>query len=343
MKIIVDENIAFAREYFAPFGELVFRAGRAITADDVRDADILLVRSVTPVNAALLAGSRVRFVGSCTIGMDHVDTAWLDANGIRHACAPGCNARGVVEYVLSALLALQVPLDGSKAIGVVGCGNVGGNLLRTLRGAAVPCCGYDPFLEGSDLPLADLDTVLGCDVICLHTPLTHTGPYPTFHLFDDAMIARLKPGTVLLNAGRGAVIDNTALLARLQDKNDLRVVLDVWENEPAINVGLLAAVAIGTPHIAGYSAEGKWRGTHRVYQAVCSFLGQPEQDVPITLAGNIVPYNVLDDDRALREQFAIDGAVAFDRLRKHYVPRREGGFVTRLPAFEEVLNQCLPI
>lgn len=324
MKIVVDENIAFASEYFASLGELVFRPGRTITANDVRDADILLVRSVTTVNAALLAGSRVRFVGSCTIGMDHVDTAWLDANGISHACAPGCNARAVVQYVLSALQVLQIPLAGSQSIGVVGCGNVGGSLLRTLQAMGVPCCGFDPYLANSDLPLTDFNTVLACDVVCLHTPLTRTGDYPTFHMLNADAIAQLKPGAVLLNAGRGAAIDNKALLARLHEKNDLLVVLDVWENEPAIDPDLLQRVSLGTPHIAGYSAEGKWRGTLMVYQALCHFLGVPEQEVRITLAGEMVPYNVLDDDRALREQFAIDGAIAFDRLRKDYFPRREG-------------------
>jgi len=343
LKIIVDENIAFAQTYFAAMGEVILLLGRTITADDVRDADILLVRSVTPVNAALLAGSRVRFVGSCTIGMDHVDTDWLDANGIHYACAPGCNARAVVEYVMSALLALQIPLDGSKTVGVVGCGNVGGNVLRTLQGMGVPCCGYDPFLVNSDLPLTSFNSVLACDVICLHTPLTRTGDFPTFHLLNAQAIAQLKPGTVLLNAGRGAAIDNAALLARLQEKNDIQVVLDVWENEPAINADLLAQVAIGTPHIAGYSAEGKWRGTLMVYQALCAFLGIDEQAMPVILEGDVVPYCVQKDDQDLRAQFAIDGAIAFDRLRKNYVPRREGGFVAVLPELDAVLKKVFTV
>ncbi len=326
MKIVVDENIAFSRDYFAALGELVFLPGRSMRAEDLRDADILLVRSVTQVDEALLAGSSVRFVGSCTIGMDHVDTDWLDEQGIHYACAPGCNAQAVVEYVLAALLALGVPLDGSIRIGVFGCGNVGGNLLRTLQAMQIPCLGYDPLLSHSGLPLADFNAVLACDVLCLHTPLTRKGLFPTWHLFDENVIGRLKPGTVLLNAGRGAAVDNVALLARLRDKNDLRVVLDVWENEPAIDPELLQRVAIGTPHIAGYSIEGKWRGTLMVYQALCEFLAIPVMNVPITFTGNTNPYDVKEDDKQLRAQFFNDGAVAFDRLRKHYAPRREGWF-----------------
>ncbi len=323
MKIVADENIAFARAFFAPLGELQLLPGRAITAADVQDADILLVRSVTPVNAGLLQGSRVRFVGSCTIGTDHVDTAWLAANGIQFAHAPGCNARAVVEYVLSSLLALgECFLDGRK-IGVVGCGNVGGQLLRCLRAAGANAVGCDPFLCDTNLPLQPLDALLDSDIFCLHTPLTRDGPHSTWHLFDAARIAQLKPGAVLLNAGRGAVIDNAALLQRLLQKKDLRVVLDVWENEPAISAALLEHVCIGTPHIAGYSAEGKLRGTEMVYEALCAFLGVPAVPVAVALDGEPVPYAVLHDDANLRQQFAVDGAVAFDRLRKHYAARRE--------------------
>jgi erythronate-4-phosphate dehydrogenase len=330
VNIVADENIAFAREFFAPLGDLRLLPGRGITAADVRDADVLLVRSVTDVNAALLQGSAVKFVGSCTIGTDHVDTAWLAEHNIRFAYAPGCNANAVVEYVLSALLALEVDLS-SKKIGIVGCGNVGGRLLRCLQKNGAAVCGYDPFLQNSDLPLVRFADILQCDVICLHTPLTRTGAFPTFHLFNAEVINALKPGTLLLNAGRGAAIDNRALLQRLHEKDDLLTVLDVWENEPAIDPALLAAVTIGTPHIAGYSAEGKLRGTEMIHSALCQFLGTEylgtQPVIPgIRLDGEITPYAVLADDAALRTRFPVDGALAFDRLRKLYVARREGGF-----------------
>lgn len=325
MKIVADENIAFARAFFEPLGELALLPGRSISPADVQDADVLLVRSVTAVTAQLLQNRSVQFVGSCTIGTDHIDTAWLTENNIAFASAPGCNANAVVEYVLSALLALRVDLRKSK-LGIVGCGNVGGRLLRCLQKAGAAVCGYDPFLQGSDLPLVGFEEILHCDVICLHTPLTTSGPFPTFHLFDACTINKLQPGSVLLNAGRGAVVDNRVLLQRLSAHNDLRVVLDVWENEPAINADLLSKVAIGTPHIAGYSAEGKLRGTQMIFAALCNFLGIEPTSPIIQLDGDITAYDVRIDDAALRTAFPQDGAAAFDRLRKHYAARREGGF-----------------
>ena len=299
MKIVADENIAYAKHFFAELGELVLMAGRSITTADVRDADVLLVRSVTLVNRALLAGSAVKFVGSCTIGTDHVDQNYLTEAGIHFAFAPGCNAQAVVEYVWAALQGLAVDVTAAR-VGVVGCGNVGGRLLRALHNKKVNAVGNDPFLSPADFPLVDLDVVMQCDVICLHTPLTKTGTHPTFHLFDQSRINQLKAGAVLLNAGRGAVIDNAALLQRLEQQQDLQVVLDVWENEPAIDGNLLAQVAIGTPHIAGYSAEGKLRGTEMVYEALCAFLQQPQRVAPVALTGVVEPYDIFADDAALR-------------------------------------------
>src|SRR6478735_7571557 len=221
-KIVADENIAYAQHFFADIGELILLPGRAISRSDVQDADILLVRSVTPVNRELLEGSTVRFVGSCTIGTDHIDKQWLSENNIHFSYAPGCNAQAVVEYVLAALYTLEVDFSASK-VGIVGCGNVGGNLLRHLQSVGIDVVGCDPLLLNSNLPLVDFETILECDVICLHTPLTKTGAYPTYHLFDESVINALKPGTILLNAGRGAVIDNVALLQRIENSSDLNV------------------------------------------------------------------------------------------------------------------------
>jgi erythronate-4-phosphate dehydrogenase len=322
LKIVADENIAYAQHFFADMGELILLPGRAISRSDVQDADILLVRSVTSVNRELLEGSSVRFVGSCTIGTDHVDAQWLSENNIHFSYAPSCNAQAVVEYVLAALLALEVDLSVSK-VGIVGCGNVGGRLLRCLQKSGFDVVGCDPFLVDSDLPLVDFEKIITCDVICLHTPLTKSGAHPTYHIFDKSVINKLKAGAVLLNAGRGAVIDNAALLRRIENSGDLNVVLDVWENEPAISDDLLAHVAIGTPHIAGYSAEGKLRGTEMVYEALCNFLRRNQTATPVVLGGDVIPYAIFADDAALREQYPIDGALAFDQLRKHYKPRRE--------------------
>lgn len=247
MKIVADENIPYVRDFFAPFGEVITAPGRHIPAERVREADILLVRSVTQVNELLLAGSKVRFVGTCTIGIDHLDTEYLRRNHIAYASAPGCNAGGVVQYVLTALTELASNWR-QKRIGVIGCGNVGSRLCRALEGLNVAYSAYDPFLAKADNPrLVAVEQALDCDIICVHTPYTTAGPFPSHHMIGSEQLRRLRPGSILLNAGRGGAIDNRALLAHLQADADLRVVLDVWEQEPSVNLALLEMVAIGTP------------------------------------------------------------------------------------------------
>jgi erythronate-4-phosphate dehydrogenase len=352
MKIIADENIPLGEEFFAHLGEVIRLPGRAMSPEDLRGADALLVRSVTNVNEALLSDSQVRFVGTCTIGVDHLDQQYLGHAGIAWASAPGCNANSVVEYVYAALAHLNVDWSGRR-VGIIGCGNVGGFLHRRLRAQGVQCHCYDPFLTLEQNPdLTDLETVLDCDIVCLHTPLTTDGPHPSRHLLSDAELGRLRPDTVLLNAGRGPVVDNAALLRRLQKADDLQVVLDVWEPEPDISRELLAKVSLGTPHIAGYSYDGKVTGTAMIYTALCQHLGlTPERSLEqllppveqnrLCVSSNdfwlaqreLIPqvYAITEDDRRLRElaERADKGeeefAAGFDRLRKQYPVRREFG------------------
>ncbi|MDQ2075246.1 4-phosphoerythronate dehydrogenase [Marinimicrobium sp. ABcell2] len=352
MRIIADENIPLVEEFFAHLGEIIRLPGRGMRPEDLKGADALLVRSVTQVDESLLRDSQVKFVGTCTIGVDHLDQKYLDQAGIGWASAPGCNANSVVEYVYAALAHLDVDWSGRR-VGIIGCGNVGGFLHRRLRAQGVECRCYDPFLTLEDNPdLTDLDAVLDCDIVCLHTPLTTDGPHPSRHLLSDAELARLRPGTVLLNAGRGPVIDNAALLRRLEAAVDLQVVLDVWEPEPDISRELLAKVSLGTPHIAGYSYDGKITGTAMIYNALCQQLGiEPERNLEQLLppvAQNrlrvsakdgwlaqraLIPqiYAIAEDDRRLRElaqraeQGQEDFAKGFDRLRKQYPIRREFG------------------
>ncbi|MHB0776461.1 4-phosphoerythronate dehydrogenase PdxB [Halomonas sp. WWR20] len=281
MRILVDENIPLAEEFFGELGEITRLPGRAITADAVHPYDVLLVRSITRVDAALLHGSRVRFVGTCTIGTDHIDTAYLAQQRIGFASAPGCNADSVVDYVLSSLLLLAeeegFSLSG-KTVGIVGVGNVGQRLHARLDELDVNCLLCDPPRaenEGAQ-GFADLDSVIErADILCLHTPLIESGPHATYHLMNRERIQALKPGCVLINAGRGACLDNAALRERLQAHNDLRTVLDVWECEPDIDETLYTLVDIATPHIAGYSMDGKMRGTEMVYQAAMRYFGLP--------------------------------------------------------------------
>lgn len=335
MKIVADQNMPLVTELFGQYGDVTLLPGRQIVPADVRDADVLLVRSTTRVDRSLLAGSRVGFVGSATIGTDHVDTGWLDTQGIAFASAPGCNARAVVEYDLAAL-ATVAPDWRERRIGVVGCGNVGGRLLEQLKSLDVACVGYDPLLPlGVDL--VDFDTVLRSDVLCLHTPMTRDGPYPSWHLFDESVIERLSPGTVLLNAGRGAVVDNDALLRRLEKRGDVRVVLDVWEGEPDINPTLLQSVDLATPHIAGYSLAGRVRGTEMVLAAFLAWLGREVQVAPVPREpvslgrmhslneAILAAYPIGEDHSAMVAAMAglTETGAVFDRLRREYRQRKE--------------------
>lgn len=347
LKIVVDENIPLADAFFSPLAEVVRLPGRTLSATQVRDADALIVRSVTPVNEALLAGSKVKFVGTCTIGIDHLDIAYCKRQGIAYSSAPGCNANSVVEYIFSALSALNVDWRG-KTVGIVGCGNVGGHLYRRLLEFGVDCRCYDPFLGRTDnAHLCSLDEVLASDIICLHTPLTLSGPYPTRHLIGTAQLQQLNNGALLLNAGRGDVIDNRALLSFLQQRQDVQVVLDVWEGEPTINTSLLRRVDLATPHIAGYSFDGKVAGTEMIYQALCTHFGIEatmgaadlvEADLtPLELSVStdfelmrqavLAAYDIRDDDARMREQLqnllANELRQGFDALRKNYPKRRE--------------------
>ncbi len=347
MKIVADENIPHLQSFFSGLGEVTALPGRHLRPEDVADADALIVRSVTRVNADLLQGSKVRFVGTCTIGTDHLDVDYLRQQGVAFASAPGCNAEGVVQYVLTALAALQVHWQDSK-VGVIGCGNVGGRLSRRLTAMGVDCRAYDPFVQRREgVPLAGLDQVLGCDIVCMHTPYTLDGPFPTHHLLNAHRLRQLKPGALLLNAGRGGAIDNRALLSYLNSGADLKVVLDVWEGEPAINTELLRKVVIGTPHIAGYSYEGKVKGAMMIHEALQRFLGTDAEAAALSaesiarpLLGELQPLACADVDSAVlasydifadhnRMQDALHGAepeqvgAAFDHLRKTYPERRE--------------------
>ena len=353
MRLVADENIPLVDTYFGQLGEVVRRPGRSMSAGDLRSADVLLVRSVTQVNASLLAGSSVRFVGTCTIGEDHLDKDYLDGAGIGWASAPGCNANSVVEYVYAALAHLDCDWQG-RSVGIVGCGNVGGRLYARLRAQGVSCRCYDPFLStGQNPDLTGLEQVLASDIVCLHTPLTRTGPYPSYHMIGSRELAMLPLDGVLLNAGRGAVVDNSALLAHLERRPGLRVVLDVWEPEPDISRPLLDKVSLGTPHIAGYSYDGKIKGTYSIYRALCEHLSlEPRRSLasglpPLENPGLALPtvqsdwgavktllprvYDIAEDDRKLRTlarqaaRGTADFAQGFDRLRKEYPIRREFG------------------
>ena len=353
MKILVDENMPYARELFSRLGEVKAVPGRPIPTEALTDADALMVRSVTKVNEALLGDKSIKFVGTATAGTDHVDQAWLEQAGIGFSAAPGCNAIAVVEYVFSALLMLA-ERDGfalaDRTVGIVGVGNVGGRLQKRLEALGIKTLLCDPPRadNGEEGDFRSLDELVAqADVLTFHTPLYKDGPYKSLHLADEALIASLKPGAILINACRGPVVDNAALLKCLNAGQKLSVVLDVWEPEPDLNLALLDKVDLGTSHIAGYTLEGKARGTTQVFEAYSQFIGQPQEvalssllPAPefgrISLHGPLdqptlkrlvhLVYDVRRDDAPLRKVAGIPGE--FDKLRKNYLERREWSSLT---------------
>lgn len=344
LTITLDENIPYAAEAFDTLGQTRLLAGRSLCNADLQDTDILVVRSVTKVNAQLLAGTSVRFVATATAGFDHIDVDYLREQGIGFARAPGCNAVSAAEYVLAAVshwsLLRDKPLQG-RSIGIIGHGNVGSRVRQLCEAQGMCCVANDPPLQAQGYSgLHSLEAALACDIVTLHVPFTRVGEYPTFRLLDAARVNRLRPGTLLLNTARGGVVEESALLTRLRSRADLDVVLDTWENEPAINLTMLQHTLLGTPHIAGYSLDGKVRGTEMVYRACCEFLQvqpcwqsplPPTEPLPNTDTEDkrrdiLHAYNIREDDRrmnALLYNKELDVSLHFDQLRKTYPVRRE--------------------
>ena len=349
MKIVVDENVTGAEAAFGTLGDVTLAPGRAIDNAMMKDADAVVVRTVTQINESLLAGTNVRFVGTATIGEDHVDKDYLKRAGIVFTSAPGCNANAVSEYITAAICELADERGfrfENKRLGIVGAGHVGTRVAE--KAAAL---GMDYVLN--DPPLADatgddkykpIDDIFDCDIITLHVPLTKDGDYPTHHMVDAEFLAKTKRGVVIMNSSRGDVIVGDALRDALESGSVGACVLDVWPNEPNIDTMLLANCAIATPHIAGYSMEGKVNGTRQVYNALCKHIGAtptwtgddlvPAPRDPITLdtadtQAAIIQairtiYPIRNDDTALRpiaRQPAADRPAYFDQLRKDYAPR----------------------
>jgi len=357
MKIFFDENMPYAKEFFSDFckeGDLIPFSGRNLTAEQVADADVLLVRSITQVNEALLKNNKkISFVGTATIGMDHIDQAYLDKRNIDFNSAPGCNAISVAEYVVSSLviLAERYLLDLNKlCVGVIGGGNTGTRLTEKLTALGIAYKICDPLLEINEhdtREFSSLETVLNCDVISLHVPKIIDGDHPTYHLLNEERLNNLKDNQILISACRGEVIDNKALLTLKKQGHGLKIVLDVWEGEPEVLTELIEHAEIATAHIAGYSLEGKARGTEMLYQALCKHI-EKHQNICIEkkhqLASFLPPanisaitlnqefnevllnqlvkmvYDVRRDDAIFRQQLSSQG---FDSLRKNYPVRRE--------------------
>jgi erythronate-4-phosphate dehydrogenase len=382
MKIYFDENMPFAKEFFSELchinngingdeqGELVPFSGRTLTAEQVADADVLLVRSITQVNEQLLhLNDKISFVGSATIGTDHIYLIYLAKRNITFHSAPGCNAISVAEYVLSALVVLaeRYLLNlSSLTVGIVGGGNTGTRLSEKLTALGIEHKICDPLLERKqrerkkaekqaqdnshnstdNRQYVSLVDVLACDVISLHVPKVVGGEHPTDKLINAENLAMLREDQILISACRGDVIDNHALLALKVAGHGVKLVLDVWQEEPDVLDALIPFTEIATAHIAGYSLEGKARGSEMLYQALCQQLAitpkyqlanfLPSASIPVIdinqafdqiLLNQLVKmvYDVRRDDAIFRQQLSVQG---FDALRKNYPVRREFSAVT---------------
>ncbi len=352
MKLIVDENIPFGKEAFENFGKVELCNGREINASICKNADALIVRSITKVNEALLGDSAVKFVGTSTIGTDHIDQAYLKKRNVTFSSAAGCNSYSVAEYVFSALtyLANKHKLTLNKlSIGVVGYGNIGKKVVAIAEALGMQVLVNDPPLERTRTSTRDfstLDEALGCDVVTFHVPLNRGGEDNTLHLLNEENLKFIKANAIVINASRGAVMSNEAFKKRIEELRDIYAVLDVWETEPDYDTELLKLVEIGTPHIAGYSYEGKVNGTVMIYDALSKHLGlhpdwkpklPPVNPNQIESSGRESAeelltklfrqsYSIIKDDTLMREGMNLPThkrTEHFDTLRKQYKIRRE--------------------
>lgn len=361
LTILADSNIAHLHDYFNaevlqhPV-KVIAMAGRDINADALEEhqPDALLIRSVTKVDGQLLdKNSSVKFVGSATIGTDHVNEGYLSLRAIRFANAAGCSKHSVAQYVMTCILQLR-PEYGSKQsvkLGIIGLGNIGSTLARYALDLGWDVLGYDPLQPVSIINNASFDEVLTqSNVVSLHVPLTMMGDsqLPTHHLIDSAALDKMSEDTLLINTARGSVVNEADLLADLDKNPQRQVVLDVFENEPSVPAELLNKLAIATPHIAGYTLEGKLRGTQIVFDTFVRLFGEKGADIlsieQTDLMAGLLPdnphqwqalkqnpeklaefYDIQADDKQLREALGetqVDGK-AFDALRKNYALRRE--------------------
>lgn len=348
MKIVCDNKIPFLKGALEPYAEVVYLPGKDTTPDVVKNADAIITRTRTICNEQLLKGSSVKIIATATIGFDHIDTAWCEGNGIEWTNAPGCNSWSVQQYIASLLVSLSRTYGfdpKEKTVGVIGVGNVGSKVARIAALLGFKVVLNDPPRQRREglKDFVSLDTLIKeSDIITCHVPLQRDGQDCTWHLFDETRLASLRKDQILINSSRGEVVDNQALKKALQDRKILAASLDVWENEPAIDTELLDLLYTGTPHIAGYSLDGKANGTTMSVQAVARFLDLPCRDWEVTeiplpaqpvefsldctgktprqvLADAIMyTYDIKSDDARLRSDIGL-----FEKQRADYPVRRE--------------------
>lgn len=338
MKIVIDNKIRFLGDKLSKYAETVFLPGREITHQSIIDADALLVRTRTRCDAQLLDNTKVKFIATATIGFDHIDTEYCKKNNIFFTNAPGCNSGSVAQYIASALVSLQnaFHLDLTKqTLGIIGCGHVGSKVIKTALNLGMNVIVYDLPLQDNnfnDFELCNLKYLQkNADIITFHVPLISDGRYKTLNMCNSEFIKNLKHNAVIINTSRGQVVNNSDLLQALNNGDILTSVLDVWENEPDINLDLLDKVFAATPHIAGYSVDGKAEATRMTVESLDKFFKLGIEDFKADLSPFNVPvldynnikdvlktYNILSDSDLLKAN-----PDKFEFFREHYPARRE--------------------
>lgn len=367
--IVADENIEMLHEAFSGFGEIIALPGREITPEVIKDADVLLIRSVTKADAGLLEGSRVRFTGTATIGTDHVDTDYLAKRGITFADAKGCNADAVAQYFITLYSKYIVEKDKPADLktGIIGIGNIGGRIKRFFDIFEKKYILNDPPLTESGMSGYNFDSLreaLSADIVTFHTPLVTQGPHPTFRLLNENNIKYLTEEGYIINTSRGEVAENKALLDAAEIF-DTVISADVWEGEPDVNFQLLEKAFTATPHVAGYSLEGKINGTRIIHEKLARFLNAEPYfnprlpkvenhliEINSTLPGEEILYRItrhimdIDTDTAEMKKMNMMGkeerAAYFDELRKNYRLRREfSNYNIKLAPYNSSLTEKL--
>ncbi len=323
MKVVIDHKIPYIKEAIEKIAdEVVFLPGNAFTPEAVKDADALIVRTRTRCNRELLEGSQVKFIATATIGYDHIDTAYCQEAGITWTNCPGCNAGSVEQYIFSTLCLLKEKkgVDLEKAVlGIVGVGHVGSRVKRMAEALGMKVLLNDPpRADRGEEGFVDLETILReSDVITFHTPLNREGKYATYHLVDENLLFSLKRTPFIINASRGEVVDTASLLAALAAGKVRGAVIDTWEYEPCISRELLEVAFLATPHIAGYSADGKANATRMSLEALCRFFGI-EADFKI-----VPPEGPHDYDPTRDSEWLKAAPEKFEWFRGNYPIRRE--------------------
>lgn len=364
MRIVADENIPFANEAFASLGDLRLVAAARLGAE-VRHADVLIVRSVTPVNQALLEDTRIRFIGTVTAGVDHIDAGYLARRGITLASAAGCNSTAVAQHVAAFLCALRSYWENRRrrTLGIVGVGHCGSKVERLARVLGFEAVVCDPPLarQAGSARFRPLSELRDCDVITLHTPMIRAGMDRTESMIDETYLKAMKPGGIVINTARGGLVVESALVEALQSRHLTAAALDVWCGEPRIDLRVLEAVTLATPHVAGYSHEGRSRGTEMIHQALCTYLGiephwsashpdGPRRNVRLSNGDRAIPAAILEAhpvrqaDAALRRLPTIppdQQAGYFESLRKHGMRHEFSAFSARIDSSDQALARQL--